>query len=243
MSLTQRQGTGLLVLWVVVSVGLTVLGPFGTFDLLGTLARLAYWSGVTGVSIALWVAQDRALHQWSPAPSALERGLSAFGYALCLGAVLSLVHLALFPDWSFGRGFAWLCGIILVVQAVIHGLSAALHLLSPPAPTPPQPDPLPNFLARLPLEKRGSLIRLEAEDHYIRAITTKGSDLLLLRLSDAEKELGETGWRVHRSHWVARGAVTGRRTANGQVLLVTTDSAEIPVGRSYRPALKAAGLL
>lgn len=244
MSLTKRQGWGLIVLWAVVSAGLGLLGPFGTFDLLGPLMRLAYWSFTVGASIVLWLAQDRVFRVWRPTSNRVSQGISAAAYALCLAALLSLVHLWVFPGWAFWPGLLWLCVVILAVQAVIYGIRLALRLmLHGQTATPNAPDPTAHFLARLPIEKRGALIRLESEDHYIRAFTTKGEELLLLRLSDAEKELGDAGWRVHRSHWIARGAITWRRSANGQTLLVTRDGAEIPVGRSYRPTLKAAGVL
>ena len=48
------------------------------------------------------------------------------------------------------------------------------------------------------------------EDHYVRAHTMLGSDLVLLRLRDAIAELdGIEGAQVHRSWWVARDVVEG----------------------------------
>ena len=65
------------------------------------------------------------------------------------------------------------------------------------------------FLDRLPLRLRGATIRaVQAEDHYLRLHTDRGSDLILMRLSDAVSELeGLEGARTHRSWWVAREAV------------------------------------
>ena len=46
------------------------------------------------------------------------------------------------------------------------------------------------FLDRIPLKLRGGeLYAVQAEDHYLRLHTSKGSDLILLRLADAVAEL------------------------------------------------------
>jgi hypothetical protein len=51
----------------------------------------------------------------------------------------------------------------------------------------PQP---PKFLERLPLKLRGGEVwAVEAEDHYLRLHTSKGQDLILMRLADAVAEL------------------------------------------------------
>jgi DNA-binding LytR/AlgR family response regulator len=93
----------------------------------------------------------------------------------------------------------------------------------------------PALLDRLPVEKRGALIRLEVQDHYVLVVTTRGTELLLMRLGDAIGEAGP-GRQVHRSHWVAehpenflvRGA--GK---NGRLAIRAADGADIPVSRSY----------
>lgn len=68
------------------------------------------------------------------------------------------------------------------------------------------------FLDRLPMKLRGAAIRaVQAEDHYLRIHTDRGSDLILMRLSDAVEELeGLEGARTHRSWWVARGRARRR---------------------------------
>jgi DNA-binding LytR/AlgR family response regulator len=52
-------------------------------------------------------------------------------------------------------------------------------------------------------KKREPLVTLSAEDHYVRLTTTNGTKLLLIRLSDAIKEIGDMrGMQIHRSHWI-----------------------------------------
>jgi DNA-binding LytR/AlgR family response regulator len=85
---------------------------------------------------------------------------------------------------------------------------------------------------------------LQAEDHYVRVHTTAGSDLILIRLSDAAAEMAPvTGARTHRSWWVNRSAVETVSRRNGNVVLVLNNGLEVPVGRSYASELREAGWL
>ena len=100
------------------------------------------------------------------------------------------------------------------------------------------------LLERLPLEKRGDIISLSVSDHYVEVTSTKGQELILLRLSDAMSECeGVVGMQVHRSHWVATKHVASARRAGDRAILTMSDGRDIPVSRSYVPAIKAAGLL
>jgi len=64
-----------------------------------------------------------------------------------------------------------------------------------------------------------------------------------MRMTDAETELLHgAGLRVHRSHWVSRSAVTGRRRDGDRLFLSVSDGAEIPVSRSARARVREAGL-
>ena len=99
------------------------------------------------------------------------------------------------------------------------------------------------FLDRLPPKLRGADIHaVEADDHYLRLHTSKGSDLILMRLSDAIAELeGVEGAQVHRSWWVARRAVLSVRRGDGRAVLELPGGVEAPVSRNYARALKTEG--
>ena len=96
------------------------------------------------------------------------------------------------------------------------------------------------FLERLPLKLRGAEVwAVEAEDHYLRLHTSKGQDLILMRLSDAIDELeGIEGAQVHRSWWVARDAITEAVRGDGRATLTLKDAAEVPVSRTYARLLR-----
>ena len=78
------------------------------------------------------------------------------------------------------------------------------------------------------------------QDHYLSVHHAGGSEMILCRMDDAVRELASAVRRVHRSWWAAGDVVEreGRRT-----FLRLADQRCVPVSRSYRPDLKAAGWL
>jgi DNA-binding LytR/AlgR family response regulator len=124
----------------------------------------------------------------------------------------------------------------LVAERANRNATHATHAAAPGAAPP-------KFLERIPLKLRGGeLYAVQAEDHYLRLHTSRGSDLILMRLVDAVAELeGIEGAQVHRSWWVAKAAVTDARRADGRAVLTLKTGAEAPVSRSYAGALREAG--
>jgi len=83
---------------------------------------------------------------------------------------------------------------------------------------------------------------VSSEDHYLRLHTSKGADLILMRLSDAVVELeGLEGAQTHRSWWVARDAVEGSRRDGDKVFLTLKGGIEAPVSRPNVRPLREAG--
>jgi hypothetical protein len=122
--------------------------------------------------------------------------------------------------------------------------------LAPPAPpanaassadTPRELRPALALMERVRPERRGALLALEAEGHYLRVHTDKGSDLILYRLSDAMNELpAEDGAQVHRSWWVAARALSPERHRERLKLV---NGIDVPVSRSFRVAARQRGWL
>ncbi|MEZ5996745.1 MAG: LytTR family DNA-binding domain-containing protein [Hyphomonadaceae bacterium] len=91
----------------------------------------------------------------------------------------------------------------------------------------------PLFLKRLPPEKRGELWALSSELHYVRVYTSKGNDLVMMRLSDAiDLCAALEGLQIHRSHWVARDGIESIEGKNGHLRVRLKNGNELPVSRS-----------
>ncbi len=188
------------------------------------LPKAGLWIGLTllatmPLTAAIWVIEF--LPGPIPAPT-LEDALLTYLNVLVIGASIVVVFYLL----ERGKGDT-------------HGQASALSPAEKPAP---QDDLRPAFLARLPAELGSDLIALEMEDHYVRAHTMLGSDLVLLRLRDALGELdGIDGAQVHRSWWVARDAVEGVEREGRSVRLMLPSGIAAPVARSRMAELTKAG--
>jgi len=101
------------------------------------------------------------------------------------------------------------------------------------------------FLTRLPGKyAHADLYAVSSEDHYLRIHTSLGEEMILMRLSDAMRELGDyEGLQTHRSWWVAKEGVVEKKSENGKKLLVLKSGSEAPVSRSFASAVKDAGLV
>jgi hypothetical protein len=153
--------------------------------------------------------------------------------------------------WIIARRFSFappggLAGLFPSV-VLITAVMTALNYLAAPKAHPTHAGSAtsapPRFLERLPPKLRGAeLYAVSAEDHYLRLHTSRGSDLILLRLADAIGELeGIEGAQTHRSWWVAKDAVSNARRADGRAVLTLKNGQEAPVSRSYAGALRKAG--
>ena len=235
-----------------IGVIVAVIGPFGTFDDLSLPARLAYWIPLIALGWIQWTLVERVFDglaiRWFgawPGPWWSQ------GLLLCLltpipliveiVAFQSLFGLPLRASW--GELYAWTAGISLLVFALVSGVILwARAAANETAMTDSAEQGDPDFTERLPPEKRGRLLCLKTEDHYLRVYTDRGEDLILLRLKDALRELrGHDGRQVHRSYWVSRAAVSRSRRDGRKTLLVLCNGLEVPVSQTYLRELKADG--
>ena len=100
------------------------------------------------------------------------------------------------------------------------------------------------LLNRLSPERRGEILALSMEDHYVRVFTDAGESLVLLRLSDAMAEVQDVpGLQIHRSHWVASSAVDRtERWRDGRLRVHLVNGLTLPVSRTFARAVREAGL-
>jgi hypothetical protein len=221
---------------------LGLAGPFGTFEAMGVGVRLLYWSAVAVASYAIGAAAHVAAERLPrrPWPTALRIAVSGLAVGVPVTALLIPLNGFALDLWPAGWGAALVLAgrvtaVALLAQAVSH--------LAFFGGSEEGGEAAPAILARLQPGRRGRLLSLSAEDHYVRVRTDRGESLVLMRLADAMTEAApEPGLRVHRSHWVAAAAVAEvRRSGDGAVVTLTTGEA-IPVSRSNLAALREAGL-
>jgi hypothetical protein len=234
----------ILIATAVVALIMAISGSFGS-ETLTILPRALYWFGLCAVGIAIGNLAARVVPQrWFE-----ERPWSAWGLITACVAVPITVVVALTTAFFFHRrfGLALVADVAPGALVTTAGLVALAFLVRrrPPvethaAPTGAAPA---KFLARLPEKLAGAeLLAVEAQDHYLRLHTSKGRDMILMRLSDAVVELeGLEGARTHRSWWVARGAVASVERGDGRATLTLTDGAEVPVSRAFAKTLREAG--
>ncbi|NBB52125.1 hypothetical protein GVN24_27975 [Rhizobium sp. CRIBSB] len=132
---------------------------------------------------------------------------------------------------------------VMVITATITSINVFLSRSPVQTHAAPAGTAPARFPDRLPPRLRGAAIRaVQAEDHYLRIHTERGSDLILMRLSDALVELeGLEGAQTHRSWWVARDAVRDVDRGDGRAILTLEGGLKAPVSRRFAKALRLAG--
>ncbi len=233
-----------LIVLLGVATVLGVAGPFGTDERLNLLQRLAYWCVTVCATYALGVLCDAAVRgAFSRSGFAVQLALSAVLTGISICAAVFIINLIVFGWVMDGVALTSFVASTFVIAAIVTIVLGVVRQHGQSTPQVVAPAP-PKLLSRLPLEKRAALVALSVEDHYVRVQTLKGEELVLMRLSDAIGEVGDTlGGQVHRSHWAAFGQITSARRAGDRALLTMTTGAEIPVSRANIAMIKEAGLL
>jgi hypothetical protein len=240
---------------------LAVIGPFGSIAA-PLPERLVTWIGFAWLgyacyrpmqSVATWGERALALPRWGMLTAAVLVGTVPMTFA-----VIAVNRL---PSgqwrWPSLEGLAGTYFSVLVIGGAItvlfnlvqspRGDEVALAPLA--SPEPPAPAPLPQPVAplsnplfdQLPPELGSAIIALEMEDHYVRVHTALGSALVLMRLRDATALIGDLeGMQVHRSWWVARGAVEDVLRDGRNIRLKLARGIEAPVARANVAALREA---
>lgn len=250
-----------LAIWAILSLIISIAGPFGTFGGMAWPMRLAYWAALVGLSIPVHAAIRHLI-------DTRLAGLEFWSRSAMMAAVFSMVFtpmvwlltkpledrgmVELVPFWLMVMVNLLASGVVRAVQGLWWnerpdqtGAAAGAALSPAPAQVPPAmiadvPEPVaaPRLLQRLDHDKRGAVQHLSVNDHYVVVQTEQGQSTLLMRFADALGELdGIDGMRVHRSHWVARVAVAGQVRIAGKLHLRLHDGKLVPVSKSYRDAV------
>lgn len=234
--------------WVVLAVlGLVVglIGPFGTYEAIAPLPRVAYWGAIVlGTSAIGTFCASYFERLLEPSMNRIVAALLAGALAgPFIAAIVALINMGVFGPGVTVIDLMTLSLYCTLISAAVTLVSAVLERSA--AETDPNPAPAPPpLLERLPRPQRGRLLHLCVSDHYVDVTTDRGTSLVLMRLSDAIKETAPiAGLQVHRSHWVALDAVKRGLRQSGKPVLELETGALVPVSRTYLDAVRAAGLL
>lgn len=244
MAMTSKESLRGLAASAAAGVFLALIGAFGT-DGIPVLTRVAYWVGLcfTGAVVGTGLSRTIGRNGRAYARPWLYGSLTAIGVTLPFTVVVWLVSEMTFQGRPRLVALPLYLPPVFIVTVAMTGLNFLAQRPLTATHAAPACGPEPRFLARLPAKLRGAdLFAVEAEDHYLRLHTSRGQDLILMRLADAVAELeGIEGAQVHRSWWVARAAVEGARRGDGRATLKLKGEIEAPVSRAYAKALREAG--
>ncbi|MGB7286030.1 MAG: LytTR family transcriptional regulator DNA-binding domain-containing protein [Salaquimonas sp.] len=251
--------------FVAIIAMLTIMGPFDTLNDLSFAPRLVYWASISLVTFPLGMACSvffgsyffqRGIPEW------LSRVFGGFIGGLPIGLFVWLVNKYIAENdigtWhDLGRLTFYTVVISTAVSILYYLVESSLRgeqippgqtahsqeSFHPASTATVAPAPQSPFFQRLNVELGKDLISLQAQDHYIKVTTAKGSEMILLRLSDAESELDLVeGLKTHRSWWVARKHAKSLVRENNKLMLELSTGQKVPVSRSYagevREALK-----
>lgn len=240
--------------WRVYMRNLAIAGAAGAFlSLSGAMEthsiplamRLAYWMPLMLGGTLVGQAVARGMTRIPR----LNMNKWVFGATLALGmSIPTTVIVWGYTTWLLDAhipvaGLPTLFGAVLLIAAAMCAIMVASNWPGRATHASAQSPKRPRFLGRLPQKLVGAVIyAVSAEDHYLRIHTSKGSDLILMRLSDAITELeGIEGAQTHRSWWVARAAIESARREGDKAILSLKGGIEAPVSRPNVRLLREAG--
>ncbi len=233
-----KQLSPLLGTSVAAGLVLSVLAPYGTHDM-PFPPRFLFWVGLcvagglgTAVINGALAKHVDALNSWQ---RVVVQSLGATAAVWVCFWVLTYVTRGL-PALQF---YAVLPFYIWVVSVVICTIGELMRIQKASAPETARAA----LFERLkPPLRSAEIYALSAEDHYVRVHTSKGDDLILMRLSDAVRETEPLkGILVHRSWWVAENGVKKTLKADGKIMLRLQNDIEAPVSRNNQKAVRSAG--
>lgn len=215
---------------------LSILAPFGTHQF-KTPYRFAYWVGLCLAGGFGAAAADLGAHlfkkKFTPWQSMLGQSITA---TLAVFAVITFMNYRISGQFPNLQNALLILFYISVITITIASIGALMAKKSGGGETASSRAALYERLA--PKLRSAEIYALAAEDHYVRVITSKGDELVLMRLSDAIRETAPLkGLSPHRSWWVAEGGA--QKVGKSEITLHTGQT--VPISRSGMKLVRAAG--
>lgn len=221
---------------LIAGTALTILAPYGTQSF-PFIYRLLYWVGLTlagGIGAAcvdvFSLLRKKELNNW----------LHALAQSIMASLAVFIVLVVMMKN-TYGlprpASLMVLFFYIWVISAIITSVGAIMRSKKQDADT--QTEKRAAIYERLPPHLRSAEIyALAAEDHYVRIITSRGDELVLMRLGDAIKETAPlNGLSPHRSWWVAETGID--KVKKSEIILHSEQV--VPISRSGMKLVREAG--
>lgn len=214
---------------------LTMSGPFGTLEHYNFLERFAYWAILTPTTYLLASSVATIV-----TVSLTRKNLNSWLAYICGGTTAGIIVgifvwlFGIFLDQSFGQSISGLLTAMTYTIPITIGVTMLFKISEKTSEDKLQARTSNNkFFERIPKRLGRDVISLNSQDHYVKVTTSIGSELILMRLSDAIIELdGLDGIQPHRSWWVAKKHATQIRTENGKKIIQLSNSDLVPISRS-----------
>jgi len=226
----------MMITCTIAGVVLSILAPFGTHQFAAPY-RFAYWVGLClaggfGASV-INIIEHLRNKKFSPWLCAFYQSITA---SLAVSASILFITFRAIGQMPSAQNFFLTLFYVWVISITIASVGALI------ASRPKNNETAPSRAAlyeRLPPKLRSAdIYALAAEDHYVRVITSKGDELVLMRLSDAIKETTPLkGLSPHRSWWVAEGGA--QKIGKSEIIL--HEGQIVPISRSGMKLVRAAG--
>lgn len=228
------------VIWMAAAVMvLTIAGPFGTLRTFNTLERFAYWlilapttfllASIFSTFTVIYLSKF-GITKW------VRYGIAGIFAGIPVG--ISIWIFEFFLNNLIAPDLEFLASMILKTIPITFAITMIYASLSKNDVSPitaiksaPSTD---QFFNRLPKKLGRDIISLNAQDHYVEVKTTLGSELILMRMSDAISELTNLeGFQTHRSWWVASKHILDTQLNGGKKHLTLSNETIVPVSRSF----------
>lgn len=222
-----------LVFFVALTV-LTFLGPFGSYESMDFPTRFVYWSALmVGVGFFMHISMTTALTTpyLGKLPQFIRIGIGSIIAGLPGAAVVIFVNEVFWPvTITLTRiGTIW-----MQVALVGYVIGVVEYMQWGPAKDTEDKPERTEFHNRLSASEKAEIISLSMQDHYVDVTTSEGSELVLIRMSDAIGEVsGIAGARIHRSHWIAKSHLQNIEKDKARHLAVLSDGRTLPISNTY----------
>ncbi|MGH1578751.1 LytTR family DNA-binding domain-containing protein [Planktotalea sp.] len=233
------------------------LGPFETSVDLGLWDRVTFWTisiVAVGFSIEFCVTTTLDSNWLKRLHVLLKLLIGAMIGAVPGAAFMIIINMIMRPQRLVGSDFPMTWFQVTILAMLIVGMEHLIWVrLNGPGTklsrteTEMEPDtqqasePVETIararlFSRLPNSLReAQLISMSMQDHYVEINTTLGSEMLLMRLSDAIDLLdGLEGAQTHRSHWAAKLHSVSMSKVGRRHELLLSNGQKLPVSNSFK---------